>query len=336
MTNEEAIKILKNEYMCRININSDCAPSGACMTCEYAEDNDDVTNAIGLAIEALRKQCASSEQVDKSVIVDFVAFQREWLNSHKTLELDAVNNALVNIFLRTTGKAFIDTLSQTAENDEAIRMDDQCGDNTEMIAIDLKKRTITERLIIAKSLIDSVIADSERVSLPEAEKSNSFSEEPSEDGNSEMNCSDEWWKNYIRARMRQDDVPDTNVGKTELTRYEPESNTDADLISRAEAIEALARMMPRSYTPDGSHPADEEVFKAQEIYADCIEALEILPSAQPKTVTNCHDLVNEPEIICDSDCEGFVCHKNGIYGWCPKAERWGCEYFYELERRNDG
>lgn len=41
------------------------------------------------------------------------------------------------------------------------------------------------------------------------------------------------------------------------------------------------------------------------------------------------------EIICDPDCEGFVCHKNGIYGWCPKAERWGCEFFYELERRND-
>ena len=40
--------------------------------------------------------------------------------------------------------------------------------------------------------------------------------------------------------------------------------------------------MPRSYTPDGSHPADEEIFRAQEIFADCIEALEILPSAQPE------------------------------------------------------
>lgn len=42
------------------------------------------------------------------------------------------------------------------------------------------------------------------------------------------------------------------------------------------------------------------------------------------------------EIVCNSDCEGFICHKNGIYGWCPKAERWGCDYFYELERRNNG
>ena len=53
-----------------------------------------------------------------------------------------------------------------------------------------------------------------------------------------------------------------------------------DVIFRKAAIDALARMMPRSYTPDGSHPADEEIFRAQEVFADCIEALEILPSAQ--------------------------------------------------------
>ena len=43
--------------------------------------------------------------------------------------------------------------------------------------------------------------DSERVSPFEQEKSNSFSKEPSEDGNSEMNCSD---------------VPDIRVGKTDF------------------------------------------------------------------------------------------------------------------------
>lgn len=54
-----------------------------------------------------------------------------------------------------------------------------------------------------------------------------------------------------------------------------------DLISREAAIEAIAKQMPRSYTPDGSHPADEEIFKAQEIYVDCIESIEILPAVQP-------------------------------------------------------
>ena len=61
-------------------------------------------------------------------------------------------------------------------------------------------------------------------------------------------------------------APDTNVG---------------DMISRQAAIDALARMMPRSYTPDGSHPADEEIFKAQEVYADCIKTIELLPAVQP-------------------------------------------------------
>ena len=61
-----------------------------------------------------------------------------------------------------------------------------------------------------------------------------------------------------------------------------------DVIFREMAIEALARMMPRSYTPDGSHPADEEIFMAQEVFADCIEALEILPSAQPEII-RCKD-----------------------------------------------
>ena len=97
-----------------------------------------------------------------------------------------------------------------------------------------------------------------------------------------------------------------------------------DLISRKAAIDALARMMPRSYTPDGSHPADEEIFRVQEVFADCIEALEILPSAQP-------------EIIRCKDCKYGA--PNGRYGctayhyrkyethdmkpddFCSKAER---------------
>ena len=43
----------------------------------------------------------------------------------------------------------------------------------------------------------------------------------------------------------------------------------SDLISRQAAIETISRMMPKSYTLDGSHPADEEIFMAQEIYRRC-------------------------------------------------------------------
>lgn len=60
----------------------------------------------------------------------------------------------------------------------------------------------------------------------------------------------------------------------------------SDLISRQDAIDALSKMMPKSYTPDGSHPADEGIFMAQEIYADCIETLELLPSP------NCSEIPN--------------------------------------------
>ena len=72
---------------------------------------------------------------------------------------------------------------------------------------------------------------------------------------------------------------------SEQTAESAQNVSDSDLIFRKMAIETLARMMPRPYTPDGSHPADEEIFRAQEVFADCIEALEILPSAQPEKRT---------------------------------------------------
>jgi hypothetical protein len=55
-----------------------------------------------------------------------------------------------------------------------------------------------------------------------------------------------------------------------------------DTISRQAAIDALAEQMPQSFTPDGSHPADEGIFRAQEIYADCIQTLKELPAVHPE------------------------------------------------------
>ena len=59
-----------------------------------------------------------------------------------------------------------------------------------------------------------------------------------------------------------------------------------DTIIRQTAIDALAEEMPTPYTLDGSHPADEGIFMAQEIYADCIQTLKELPSAQPEYKTD--------------------------------------------------
>lgn len=68
------------------------------------------------------------------------------------------------------------------------------------------------------------------------------------------------------SALKAQDVPETNVG---------------DTISRRTAIDELAKSMPRLYTADGSHPADEEIFKVQEAYADCIQTVKGLPLVKP-------------------------------------------------------
>lgn len=57
-----------------------------------------------MAIDALEKRIVA----DKSIIVDFIAYQREWLKSHHDIVLDAETEKLVEEFLIDTGKAFID------------------------------------------------------------------------------------------------------------------------------------------------------------------------------------------------------------------------------------
>ena len=99
-----------------------------------------------------------------------------------------------------------------------------------------------------------------------------------------------------------------------------------DQIYRKAAIEALARMMPRSYTPDGSHPADEEIFRAQEVFADCIEALEILPSAQPEII-RCKECKHRDKYGCCKYWKGLAMGDIPIatddYDFCSYAEQKG-------------
>ena len=83
----------------------------------------------------------------------------------------------------------------------------------------------------------------------------------------------------------------------------------ADCISRQAAIDALAEDMPSAYTPDGSHPADEGIFMAQEIYADCIQTLKELPSAQPERLT-------------DDDFETIRIHLNAFKEKLCNQRRW--------------
>ena len=91
-----------------------------------------------------------------------------------------------------------------------------------------------------------------------------------------------------------------------------------DLISRQAAIDALAEDMPSTYTPDGSHPADEGIFMAQEIYADCIQTLKELPSAQPEIIRcrECKFASGDSRI-----CMKFDHSPIGELDFCSFAER---------------
>jgi len=120
----------------------------------------------------------------------------------------------------------------------------------------------------------------------------------------------------------------------ELQSAQPEKRTEEctethgvclDTISRQQAIDALAEQMPQPYTLDGSHPADEEIFRVQELYADCIQTLEQLPSAQPEII-RCKDckyarLTNDGSCkYCDIWFPDEAEYMDGDY-YCASAER---------------
>ena len=99
-----------------------------------------------------------------------------------------------------------------------------------------------------------------------------------------------------------------------------------DLISRQAAIDAIAKMMPQSLTPDGSHPADEEIFIAQEAFADCIKTIEILPSAQPERIKGHwidavipNDSGGLPVIVCDKCNTFFPLQFGASHNFCPNC-----------------
>ena len=100
-----------------------------------------------------------------------------------------------------------------------------------------------------------------------------------------------------------------------------------DTIYRQDAIDALAEDMPQPYTPDGSHPADDGIFMAQEIYADCIQTLKELPSEQPQII-RCKD--------CNYACIDPERESDEIY--CSENDFWKDDDFYcgYAERRTDG
>ena len=115
--------------------------------------------------------------------------------------------------------------------------------------------------------------------------------------------------------------PETIIESDESIKLQNSNDT----ISRQAAVDAIAKMMPKSYTPDGSHPADEEIFRAQEIFADCIKTIEILPSAQPEVI-RCKDCKYMTEHYdTDGNVPYWTCSEwdsgTDYDGFCHYAER---------------
>ena len=139
--------------------------------------------ALDIAISALSKQSASSEQV--KILAD-VLDGRPITEACEKLGEPAdgwceINNCRYKEY--PSAECWLEYARVMAEN------------KTESDHIAKSDKMVDQFRDSAKK------TDSERVSLSEQEKSNSFSEKPSEEGNSEMNCSD---------------VPDIHVGKTDF------------------------------------------------------------------------------------------------------------------------
>ena len=162
MTNEEAIKILEK-------MKARMIPLGPLLEGKSKDEE-----AVDMAIKALSKQCASSEQ----------AYQC------------GNNTEMVDHFREVTKKTDEESISkQEALTNMRTLCDgcylmEHCGQcNSNCL---LRK---------AMDVVEKIKTDSERVSLPQPEKSNSFSKESPEEVIHEMNYSD---------------VPVIRVGKTDF------------------------------------------------------------------------------------------------------------------------
>lgn len=129
MTNEEALDILERQIECD---NDNCPEPGmSCSECPYSVDAIDYARARKMAIEALSKQCASTEQADKKLFGHgYWLFPGEVFISHNVLNevLDTITKSI-----NTEQRKIDSTLVKTSTNDEAIRTDDHIADSDKMV-----------------------------------------------------------------------------------------------------------------------------------------------------------------------------------------------------------
>ena len=103
-----------------------------------------------------------------------------------------------------------------------------------------------------------------------------------------------------------------------------------DLISRQSAIDALAKNMPSWTTPDGCGQFDHDIQVTDEAYADCMQIIHDMPSAQPEMI-RCKDCRYFDKYI---DCKEMYQWDGGFCAdWARNTyENWYCS---RAERRTD-
>lgn len=230
MTNEEALDILERYIKC--DVDNCPEPEMSCIECPYNVNAIDYARACKMAIEALSKQCASTEQVGKDIKFPTIHCCRGYdcikdengrmgfgVYDPKEKNIYIAGDIPKEIFL----KALFHEIFHWVQDVTGMKFDEDDANSFSYIlydAVDMfddhgpelfGQKAIVEpgEVFVGDKVLKEALddqfrdsakkTDSERVSLSEQEKSNSFSKEPSESSDSEMNCSD---------------VPDFHAGKT--------------------------------------------------------------------------------------------------------------------------
>jgi len=87
-----------------------------------------------------------------------------------------------------------------------------------------------------------------------------------------------------------------------------------DLISRQDAIDALAKAMPSLTTPDGSGEFDRDIQITDEAFVDAMQIIHDLPSAE--RVGHWVGIDDYPHDVWECDRCGYV-HEGEQYDFCP-------------------
>lgn len=283
MTNEEALTIIEKSEKC---YTEDCPDGIFCDECPWNVKHAEFDEAIKTIKHALSKQCASSEQADKKLFGHgYSLFPGEVFISHNVLNevLDTITKSI-----NTEQRKMDSTLVKTATNDEAIRTDDHIADSDKMDDQFREATKKTDDVLLSRNEVIKVVDRHTR-----------------DDGtlDDDISC-------ILEEIQPKEDVPDTNVGKTD---FQPGDKFILEL--------GQERRMFGEFEIKGT-----DLYVKTDLLTKLTryEPEEKLDSAQPEII-HCKDCKYAEGVL-----GAIWCNKNGGY-YNPAHHFCGM-----AERRNDG